>query len=154
MITVMGMKVAEIDFSFFIGQQVHGVNSDPDLQFILYLTKFCIRIECPWRIRRQGEGVLCGYMDYTDDEDGHAKRNERVQGLIKDKRITAMRIYDPVGDVQIKLDEEMCLDIFHCSIQWEGWELIGDGEDNDVHFWTLGTGRLDYPSDNPLVLTV
>ncbi|MDZ5473026.1 hypothetical protein SM124_15010 [Bacillus sp. 31A1R] len=79
-----------------------------------------LTVECPWRLHRAGETVL-GYTDLRN-----SVKLEEVACVLDSllyKKIIDIKFYSDVNVLCIIFEEGYQVDLFHDSLQYEGWEV-------------------------------
>lgn len=131
----MYRKLSDIDFSYFIGQKVVGVNTEKNVAFGMTFESGFLIIECPWRIKSSNE-VTIGYSDIL-----HSKgkfTHQDAERILLGKRILNIFHFEQISDLLVELEDGIYLELFHDSTYFEGWQL---GAENGLLLVSLPGGE-------------
>jgi hypothetical protein len=117
-------KESDIDFSFFIGQQVTDVNTESNLPLGIIFECGWLMIECPWRLR--SNDIIVGKTDCREVPERYS--HQSVKDVLVGKRIARIFHDAETSDLSIHFDVGLTLDLFHDSSFFEGWQLQGNND--------------------------
>jgi hypothetical protein len=119
----MFRKLSNIDFKFFIGQKVTGVNTDKNLPLGMIFETGSLIVECPWRLLVKNE-IAIGYSDCIQAPERYSHKN--VKKILMGKRIVNILHFEKISDLVVEFEGGIFLELFHDSNYFEGWQLSGD----------------------------
>ncbi|RED66129.1 hypothetical protein [Cohnella lupini] len=96
-------------------------------------------IESAWRLTKDQE-ILIGYYEYNHEQTKQLCINNFKEYLIG-KRILNIDLNEIIGDISIKFEGDLKLELFHTSSMFEGWQLYGE---NGFLLLSLPGGRITY----------
>ncbi|MGN7761466.1 hypothetical protein [Paenibacillus sp. 22594] len=109
-----------IDFNQFLNQKVIEINR---MYPIVTFENGSLTIECSWRLRK-GNSIIVGSAE-TEVENKHNKSYEIFEKTLLNNTIKHITHYEDISDLNISLDNNIYLDLFHESSLYEGWQLSG-----------------------------
>lgn len=130
----MYKKLSDVDFNYFIGQQVKEVNTEKDVPLGMSLETAGLIIECPWRIRVAME-VTIGYSDCIHSPGEYSHKT--VEKILMGKRVVNIFHFEEISDLVVEFEDGITLELFHDSNYFEGWQLRGD---NGFYLFSLPGG--------------
>jgi hypothetical protein len=80
-----------------------------------------LTIECSWRLR-DNEIILVGCGEY-DSERAYREALEKLSNLLLGQTIKNIKFIRPVSDLIISFENELVLELFSDSINYENWSL-------------------------------
>lgn len=113
----------QIDFSFFIGQKLVDVNTDPNSFLMFNLENGYLSVECPWRLRNKKE-ILIGEADCISAPERYSRNN--LKRILLNKMIKDTVFSKDLFLLTIEFEDELFFDLFHNSNYFEGWVLQGE----------------------------
>ena len=116
----MTKKRSNIDFSQFLTQKITEINR---MYPIVIFEDGFLTIECAWRLRK-GSTVIVGYAE-TEVIEKRDKAYEIFEQALLNNHIKDIVHYEEISDLSITFDNDFCLDLFHDSSLYEGWQLSG-----------------------------
>lgn len=117
------LKLSNIDFSVFIGQQVVSINPVGIELVNIKFNNGSLNIECSWRIRNE-KGVLVAYTD-TKREDNPCSKNalDEIQKQLANQIITNIYHFEPTEDLIIEFNNTILLDLFIDTTIYESYQI-------------------------------
>ncbi|MFD1030787.1 DUF6188 family protein [Metaplanococcus flavidus] len=136
----MYRKLSNIDFKSFIGQKVTEVNTEKNVPLGMSFETAGLIIECPWRLQVANE-IAIGYSDCLQSPKRYSHKD--VKKVLIGKRIMNIVHFEDIADLIIEFEGGISLELFHDSNYFEGWQLLGQG-DNGFCLVSLPGGSYTY----------
>ncbi|SFS98957.1 hypothetical protein [Marininema halotolerans] len=130
----MEENLKDMDFGYFIGQVVTGVNTDEHAPLVIQFEKGSLIVECPWRLCRNNE-IILGETDCISAPDKFTYKE--IYKIIGKKKIVGIDNFMGRFFV-ITFEDQIIFELFHASSYFEGWNLIGD---NGFGLFTIPGGE-------------
>lgn len=117
------MKMPNINFSYFINQELTTIENGTPFPLRFTFTDGGMCVECSWRIRRKGR-IMVGHHDFH-----HARSRKEALQQLKDllvaQRIKGVSLHEEFDLLCVQFSNDCVLEVFQDSYCFEGWELFG-----------------------------